>query len=415
MSSKQVESAQKFVWDKFLIAILVAFMVLSLASIYFSSYYLNLNTLGLVQKQAMWYAIGFGTLYLLTKLGFERLYNIMRLVYFVLLFMLIILIVVQRVGALNSNPLISRFIRPIKGAWAWYQFPGIGSFQPSEFMKITLLFISADVTYKHFRNPSNSGYLSDLRLFVKIGLWALPPLFLNFLQPDTGIPLIIVISLIFLLYVAGTKKLWFVLVAAGLVVLYVGVVYIYYNHIDILNNMFETTYRLRRFYGWLDYEKYSTTFGYQLNSSLMALGLGGPGGIDASLYNVRIPEAQNDFIFAVIGSRLGFVGTLFTISLCLLLNVKLMMVAKKSTNIRAQLIIAGLVGIFIYQQLQNIAMMIGLLPITGITLPLISYGGSSLLSYMIGLSVVFLASNHTANNPVYDVAKLPTNVLKQTS
>ena len=92
-----------------------------------------------------------------------------------------------------------------------------------------------------------------------------------------------------------------------------------------------------------------------------------------------------------------------------------MMVAKKSTNTRAQLIIAGLVGIFIYQQLQNIAMMIGLLPITGITLPLISYGGSSLLSYMIGLSVVFLASNHTANNPVYDVAKLPTNVLKQTS
>ena len=107
MSSKQVESAQKFVWDKFLIAILVAFMLLSLASIYFSSYYLNASTLGLVQKQAMWYAIGFGTLYLLTKLGFERLYNIMRLVYFVLLFMLIILIVVQRVGALNSNPLIS--------------------------------------------------------------------------------------------------------------------------------------------------------------------------------------------------------------------------------------------------------------------------------------------------------------------
>lgn len=415
MSSNKVESAQKFVWDKFLVAILIAFMVLSLASIYFSSNYLNASTLGLVQKQAMWYVIGFTTLYILTKLGFERLYKVMRLAYFVLLLMLLLLIVVQRVGFLNSNPLISRFIRPIKGAWAWYQFPGIGSFQPSEFMKITLLFISADVIHKHFRMPNNTGYLSDLRLFIKIGLWALPPLILNFLQPDTGIPLIIVISLIFMLYVAGTKKMWFLIVAGGLIVLYVGVVYIYYNHIDILNNMFETTYRLRRFYGWLDYEKYSTTFGYQLNSSLMALGLGGPSGIDAELYNVRIPEAQNDFIFAVIGSRLGFIGTISTIALCFMLNVKLMMVAKKSTDTRAQLIIAGLVGIFIYQQLQNIAMMIGLLPITGITLPLISYGGSSLLSYMIGLSVVFLTSNHTANNPVYDVAKLPPNVLKQTS
>lgn len=417
MTNRQVKKDEKFYFDWILLGILGLFMVVSLVAIYKAGNHLGISTSGLVARQGMWYGLGFVTIFVLIKLGPEILYRASRIFYFIFLFLLAFLVLVKYTPALHGP--LEFLITEVNGAWAWYQLPGAGTFQPSEFMKIWLVFITADVIHQHNSRIGRSNFKNDLKLFFKIGLWVLPPLVLIFLQPDTGLPLIIVISIIFMMYVAGTKNYWFLGILVGLVLLYFGVIYLYYNHPDILGNLVggssSNQYKLRRFFGWLEYEKYAQTWGYQLYNSLIALGMGGPTGLTESNFIVHISEAQTDFIFSVIGSQFGLFGSLAVIGLCLILNLKLIVTAITSIDSKSKYIIGGILGIFMYQQIQNISMMIGLLPITGITLPLISYGGSSLISYMIALSYPFMVYSHTKNNPVYEESRMPSYVSEKVS
>lgn len=401
MSSQLVEK-QKFRIDLFLTTLLLCFMALSLVSIFYASEYVYFSTKDLVVKQFMWYVIGFGVVLSLVWLGNESWFKLIRILYFILLGMLFGLVAVKYIGFLGSLPGISNMIFPINGAYAWYHFPGLGSFQPSEFMKIVMVFISADIIEQHNLQKQDNSLVSDLQLFIKIGVWALPPLFLTVLQPDTGIPMIAVFSLIALMYTAGTQRFWFMILFVILITLYLGTIYIYYNHPQILSNLMGGSYRLGRFYGWLDYQKYAQHYGYQLNNSLINLGIGGLTGVGDIPLRMHTSEGQTDFIFTIIGSRYGFLGTLSTIVLCILLNARLIYLTVKSHDIKAKYVMSGLIAIFMIQQVINMAMIVGLVPITGITLPLISYGGSSLISYMIGLAYPFILYSQTKNNPVYE-------------
>lgn len=417
MSVQTDRKKVKFHIDYALFGILLLFMVISLLSIYRAGEYLGYSTRSLALRQALWYLIGFGLIFVMSKISVDILYKLMFILYFVLLAMLALLIIVKYSPASIQN----RFyflIREVNGAWSWYQIPGLGTFQPSEFMKIVLIFICGDIINRHNLTIQKPTFKTDLRLFSKILLWALPPLALNFVQPDTGIPIIIVVSLIFMLYVGATKNYWFLALLISLVVLYFGVIYVYFNHPEILGAIFGkegNQYKLGRFYGWLEYEKYAQTAGYQLYNALIALGMGGSSGVVDSTFIVHIAEAQNDFIFSVIGSQFGFYGSVGIIVLCILLDLKIIQIAVASIDSKSKYILGGLLGIFMFQQLQNMGMLVGLLPITGITLPLISSGGSSLLSYMIGLGYAFIVNSHTKNNPVYEESKMPSLILEQTS
>ena len=110
---------------------------------------------------------------------------------------------------------------------------------------------------------------------------------------------------------------------------------------------------------------------------------------------IYFPEPQTDFIFAVYANNFGFIGVLILLSLITLFDIRLILIALRNTNLTNKYITSGIVGMLIYQQLQNIGMTFGLMPITGITLPFISYGGSSLLSYMIMMGIIFNISNET--------------------
>ena len=118
---------------------------------------------------------------------------------------------------------------------------------------------------------------------------------------------------------------------------------------------------------------------------------------------IQIPEAQTDFIFAVIGQSFGLLGTLFTVVLCMCLDLKLLRIAALTKTTKDKYYISGVLGMLLFQQFQNIGMIIGLLPITGITLPFISYGGSSLLSYFIAIGIVCNTSSkaHKLSDYVY--------------
>ena len=149
---------------------------------------------------------------------------------------------------------------------------------------------------------------------------------------------------------------------------------------------------MKRITAWLNPETNINGDGHQLYMALLVLGSAGLSGHGVGQLLVQIPEAQTDFIFAVIGQSWGLMGTLFIVALCLALDLHLCRIASNSKNMFEKYFILGILGMLLYQQIQNIGMIIGLLPITGITLPLISYGGSSLLSYLIAFAIVMNAS-----------------------
>ena len=126
---------------------------------------------------------------------------------------------------------------------------------------------------------------------------------------------------------------------------------------------------------------------------MTAIGSSGLFGLGFGKTPIYFPEPQTDFIFAVFSSNFGLIGSIALIGLIIYFDIKLILIAINSSKNINKYIISGIIGMLIYQQFQNIGMTLGLMPITGITLPFISYGGSSLLSYMIMVGIIFNISN----------------------
>ena len=138
---------------------------------------------------------------------------------------------------------------------------------------------------------------------------------------------------------------------------------------------------------------WSNSSGLQLTNGLTAIGSAGITGHGFNHTPIYFPEMQTDFIFAVFASNFGLVGALLLISLFIYFDLNVITMADKSPNMSDKLAIGGIISVLLFQQIQNIGMTLGLLPIMGITLPFISYGGSSLLSYMILIGMLFNISN----------------------
>ena len=135
--------------------------------------------------------------------------------------------------------------------------------------------------------------------------------------------------------------------------------------------------------------------GLQLNNSEIAIGSSGLSGHGFNKTPIYFPEMQTDFIFSVFASNYGFIGSLILILTIVFFDENLIITVNKTNNEIDKYAIGGIVAVLLFQQLYNISMTIGLLPIMGITLPFISYGGSSLLSYMILLGIIFNVSNES--------------------
>lgn len=383
-------------YDFVLITILLLMAFTSILAIY-SAFELITNespTLLLV-KQIMWYVLGFIVMAMIMYLGNDMIFSYVKKAYWVMLGALIYLFiskyVVSRLFGYEHN---LPFVTPINGATSWFQFPGIGSFQPSEFMKVILIIITAGIIDEHNAEKVIDTYESDIQLFIKVLRWAVPPLILILVQPDTGVCLIIFIALAVMLMCSGIKNLW-IFTGLGIVALFLGgFFYLYFYNNDLLVSLFgeNSLYKLDRIKGWLDPESDILQTGNQLYTALLAMGSAGLKGHGLQAYVVKIPEAQTDFIFAVIGQSFGLIGTLSVVLLCLGLDIKLLRIATLTKTTRDKYYITGVLGMLLFQQFQNIGMIIGLLPITGITLPFISYGGSSLLSYFIALGLIMNTS-----------------------
>lgn len=362
---------KKIILDKTLILYVSIFAIISLISIYSASMYLSKTLGNLVLKQAMWYAVGILFIFIIYKLKISFFIKVSPYIY---LFNVILLL-----GLLFVGPVIN-------GSRCWYIIEGIGSFQPSEFMKISLVLIEAYIIDKFSSKEKNAK--NEFKLISLIFIVFLIPSILTFLEPDTGAVIIYFIITLLMLFISGIRLRWFIIGISMLIIVVASFLAFFFLKQDMFIKIFGSDffYRIDRVINW------QNGSGMQLENSLAAIGSSGILGHGFNKTPLYFPEAGTDFIFSVYASNFGLIGSCVFILLVMLFDIHLIKVGTSSKNIY-KYIISGILGIFIYQQIQNISMTLGLLPITGITLPFISYGGSSLLSYMILIGFVISIYN----------------------
>ncbi len=337
-------------------------------------------------KQVLYYGLGAIIIFCILKFKNDRLYSSMWIIYGILMVFLVGL-VIERFSVYHFGASIVPFAHETNGATSWYNFPGF-SFQPSEFMKIALIICMSQIISDHNSTYTVHDFESDMRLIGKVLAVALPPMILVYLQNDAGVTLIMLASIIFILFVAGINHKWYAIGAGALIIGITILVYLFIYQHDIFTHIF-TGHKLDRIYGWLDPEGTYQDQGYQLYNAMMAYGTAGWFGHGFKSIIISLQEPQTDFIFAIITLGFGFVGGIVTLVAILALDVIILRIGLQTKNNKDRYFIAGVFGCLIFQQFWNIGMLLGLLPITGITLPFISYGGSSLLSYMIAMGICF--------------------------
>ncbi|MTH09138.1 FtsW/RodA/SpoVE family cell cycle protein [Turicibacter sanguinis] len=330
-------------------------------------------------RQGLFYGIGFILTFIII-IGTDRIRALRWWLYGFVMILLFGLFIHEK-GIMNVP-----FAKNINGATCWYILPGIGTLQPSEFMKIALALVVADIIQKHneFYPHLKRTVKTDFLLLLKIGAAIVPPAFLIFEQPDSGVTMIILFFVALMIFSSGIK--WRYIFIVGSIAMVGITIFILAVGVfpDFLTNVLGIqAYKLSRFFGWFDPFGTIQGAGNQLAKGLLAIGSGHLIGNGFQSLTTYFPEAHTDFIFAVIGMDFGLIGTLITVILCGLFDFEILNTATLNRGHYNSYLCVGIFGMLFFQQIQNIGMTIGMLPITGVTLPFISYGGSSLLSYMI--------------------------------
>ena len=266
----------------------------------------------------------------------------------------------------------------INGAKAWIRLPAGFQIQPAEIAKISIIIGIAMLLSERTHNndePTNQDILKAL------GVAALPIL-LILAQPDMGTVFIISASVVTMLAVSGAPTRW--VVGLLLLALIGGFVA---TKAGVIND-----YQIKRLQSFVDPNADSQGAGYQLRQARITVGSGGligTGIFDGPQTNGRfVPEQHTDFIFTVAGEELGFLGSGLIIILLLIILMRAFGIARRSTDPYGTLVCTGVIAWFAFQIFENIGMTLGLMPMTGVPLPFLSYGGSSMFANLIGFGLL---------------------------
>ncbi|MBP2242423.1 rod shape determining protein RodA [Cytobacillus eiseniae] len=282
-----------------------------------------------------------------------------------------------------------------KGASLWYVIPKIGQIQPSEFVKVFLIIALSKVIVQHYEKYVNKTIKSDIFLLIKLGIVTVVPLGLIIVD-DLGTALVIIAIFAGITLASGIT--WKVIVPIfGTGGILAGAILFLVLRAPEFIEKYVDTYQLLRIYSWLDPVGHKQGAGLQLYNSLLAVGSGlitGKGFGDRQVY---IPDSHTDFIFSVIGEEYGFIGGSIVISLYFILIYHLTKIALDTKEPFNTYICVGIISMITFHVFQNIGMTIQVLPITGIPLPFISYGGSSLMGNMMAMGLIFGIKYHQKN------------------
>ncbi|PFO02574.1 rod shape-determining protein RodA [Bacillus sp. AFS076308] len=334
-------------------------------------------------KQIVWYVVGAGIITMVMTLDSDQLKKLTWYAYGFGVFLLGFLIVAPA----SIAPVIN-------GAKNWFVLPGIGSIQPSEFVKIFIILGLSRVVDQHHLKNSVKTLQTDLWLLIKMGIVTMVPLGM-IIKQDLGTSLVFLAILLGMIFISGISwKLLVPIFSIGIILIGTIFYFVLWSP-DVLEKYLGVgEYQLRRIYSWLDPYSYEGTDAYQLTKSLLAIGSGQTGGKGFGNREVYLPESQTDFIFSVVGEEYGFIGSSVLISLFFLLIYHITKVGMETKNNFYTYICVGVISMITFHVFQNIGMTIGVLPITGIPLPFISYGGSSLMGNMMGLGLIFSIRYH---------------------
>lgn len=356
--------------------------IISIITIYSALTYTSSELGNLALKQGLWYVIGALLVAFLIHMKNEYLYRHTVFLY--------ILGNILLVGLLL-------FAEPVNNSKCWFTIPGIGSIQPSEFMKIFLMLMLATMIHNFRSDYKNPTIKQEFIFILKTLVIVLIPSALTFLQPDTGAVIIYFIIYFCMMFVSGIRIRWF-LIAGGVLLLLLATIFgIYFFEQDLFIDLFGTDlfYRFERIFNW------QSGTGLQLENALAAIGSAGFFGHGFNQTPIYFPESSTDFIFAVYASNFGLFGVIILLGVIIYFDTQIVLLAKRKLLDTDKYILAGILGMLLFQQIQNIGMTVGLFPITGITLPFISYGGSSLLSYMILVGVILNISMEKSKHYKY--------------
>ena len=353
---------------------IILFFIISIASIYSAMTYLSPDNGNLALKQAIWYLVGVIIIVIIFILKKDYLYMKPWFLYILGNILLMCLLL---------------FAPEINNSKCWFVIPYIGSFQPSEFMKIFIMLVLA-VMISNFRDTTNHPSIKEEFIFIlKTLIVVLIPSILTFLEPDTGSVMIYFIIYFCMMFTSGIRLRWFVILGIIIAVMLSLVLGCYFLNENLFVSIFGTDlyYRFDRILDW------QNGSGLQLENALAAIGSAGVFGHGFNKTPIYFPESGTDFIFAVFASNFGLLGAIILIAIIIFFDTRLINMATKKIASRDKFVLAGIIGMLVFQQVQNIGMTVGLLPITGITLPFISYGGSSLLSYLILVGIILNIGN----------------------
>jgi rod shape determining protein RodA len=268
--------------------------------------------------------------------------------------------------------LVYAFAGATRGSKRWIDLPFF-RFQPSELGKVLLIVALSAFAIDRVRR------MSDREATSRIMLLALVPAMLVIAQPDLGSGLVYVVIVLAVLFVAGTKWTHFAALG-GLAVAAVALVLVAAPAagVEVLK-----PYQVDRLTAFINPSNDPQSQGYQLNQSITAIGSGqktGRGQDDASQTRLDfLPEHHTDFIFAVVGEEFGFMGAAFVLSLYALLIWRSLRILTMSKNLYGALLAGGITAMLMFQIFVNVGMTLGMMPITGVPLPLLSYGGASVV------------------------------------
>lgn len=349
--------------DLVLLISVIAISIFGIIMIYSSSniwaeYKFN-DAFKYLKMQGLFLIVGIVLMIIISKIPYKYYLDKANII-LVICFVLLILVLIPGIGKIRN------------GSRSWFGVGGLG-IQPSEFMKLALIIFISKYLHKNERN--NISIKKDILPILFITLLTFG---LIMLQPDFGTGVIIVMSIIGILFISGLKMRFFII--AGLVGVVGAVVLILI-----------APYRFERILSFINPWVDPLGTGFQAIQSLFAIGPGGLLGLglgNSIQKHFYLPEPQTDFIFAIISEEFGFLGVLIVSALFLTIIYRGMKISLNAKDLFSKYLSFGITFSLAFQALLNLMVVVSLIPITGVTLPFLSYGGSSLLITLCSMGIL---------------------------
>ncbi|MFR7592942.1 MAG: putative lipid II flippase FtsW [Longibaculum sp.] len=347
---------------KRIVILTLIIVVFGLICVYSSSHIWALykydDSLYYIKRQAIFACIGIVAMFVTSKIDYH-LYKKYYKPIILICFLLLILVLIPGLGVVRG------------GSRSWFNF-GVFALQPSELFKIGMIIFAAVYIEKHYYQMRKLRY--SLKLLMVMGLGFL----LIMLQPDFGSGVVMACSIVVMIIVSPFPFIYFVFLGV------LGVV-------GIVLMILSAPYRMERILSFLDPFQDPLGSGFQAIQALYAIGPGGLLGVgfDKSIQkHFYLPEPQTDFIFAIVAEEFGFLGGVILIGLYLWLFKTILQVSKNVKDVFGSLLMIGIVAMIGVQTLINLGVVVGLFPVTGVTLPLMSYGGTSLTITLMSIGIL---------------------------